>query len=340
MNAVGKLFRDKKEKFLERFYTLNHSMFDFIVSKRARRGFGLLYFLVLLTGLISFGPFSQVKSSNGDFQMELICYVIVLCFITVASYGSFLRFIKYAGDISREAIGVELSDSEMDEVHRWLHLIIRHYAPAFAVSISLYTAIVFVRNTELNLSSVAGLRMYAGFLVFFAALSTILAYTSLILDVYAIRIVYNGTFQKYVFFYPVSTRIFREYNKIITCGLIRFWMVGICVLFLTCIVVVRKGLIFITVIGLVIFGFLLFTFFPFYMTKKKIIELKMQTIASLVAAKDIIDNQHIQNTESTVKIIQESPSQISTNYYTLYWSTLMALISTIVSLKDLLPFPF
>lgn len=299
-----------------------------------------IYFIVLLIGLIYFDPFSQVKSWNGDFQMSLIYYVIVLSFITVVSYGSFLQFTKYAADISHEAIDVKLSDSEMQKVYKCLHHVMWHYVPISSILISLYTAFVFVNNTELNLSSVRWLQAYAGFLVFFAALSTILAYTSLILDVYAIRVVYNGTFQKYVFFYPVSTKIFKEYNKIITCGLIRFWVVGICVLFLTFIVVVHKGPIFITVMGLAIFGFLLFTFFPFYITKKKIIELKMQTIASLVDTKDIAYDWHIQNKESTIKLIQESPSQISTNYYTLYWSTLLALISTIVSLKDILPLPF
>lgn len=66
----------------------------------------------------------------------------------------------------------------------------------------------------------------------------------------------------------------------------------------------------------------------------------MQTIASLVDGKDIKDYQYIQSIESILKFIQESPSQISTNYYTLYCSSLLALISTIASLKDLLPFSF
>ena len=323
--------------FRRLFYKLNNCTFDFIVSKKAAIILGLFYFLVLVIGLIYFGPLSQIENGKSTFQISLIYYVAILCFITVEAYCSFLQFTKYAADIAREANDVKLSDSEIEAVEKRLYHIMRYYTPVCTILISLGVAYVFVSNTELNLSAVSWLQMYAGFLVFFAALSTILAYTSLIFDVTAIQAVYNGTFKKYIFFYPVSTKIFREYNKIITRGLIKFWLVGSCVLFLTFIVVVHKGPIFITVTALAVIGFLLFTFFPFYITKKKIIELKMQTIASLVDAENIIDDQHIQSRESTIKFVQESPSQISTNYYTLYWSTLLALISAIVSLKDLLP---
>jgi len=96
----------------------------------------------------------------------------------------------------------------------------------------------------------------------------------------------------------------------------------------------HKDPIFIAVVSLAIIGFILFTFFPFYITKKKIIELKMESIESLVDTENV---QGIQSSESSVKLILESPSQISTNYYTLYWSTLLAIISALVSLKDMLP---
>lgn len=322
------------------FHKLNHYMFDFIVSKEAKIIFGIIYFSVWAIGLFFFEPLSQVKNGNGGFQMSLLCYMILLCLITLVTYCFFLQFIKYATDIAREAKSVGLSDLEMKSVHKCLNHIMWHYVPTLGILLSLGITFAFISNTDLELSSVRGLKEYAGFLVFCAALSTILAYASLILDVFAIWLVYNGTFKEYVFFYPVSTKIFREYNKIITRGLIRFWLVCAFVLFLTFIVVTYKNSIFIFVMFLVVFGFILFTFFPFYITKKKIIELKMQTIASLVAAKDSIDDQHIRTKESTVKFVQESPSQISTNYYTLYWSSFLALISTIISLKDLFPYPF
>ena len=63
----------------------------------------------------------------------------------------------------------------------------------------------------------------------------------------------------------------------------------------------------------------------------------METIELLVDTENVQNNQNIPNRESSVKLILESPSQISTNYYTLYWSTLLAIISTLVSLKDMIP---
>ncbi len=337
MNAAVKPFFSIEKKFLKFFYLINQRIFDAFVSPKVKMLFGLIYFLVWGISLFYFGPLLQIENGTAGIQMSLLSYAVILYFITVEAYHSFLRFTKYAVNIIREAKDVELCDSEIQKVHKWLYHITHHYIPVLAILLSLGTAFAFVSSTELHLSDILGLRLYAGFLVFFAALSTILAYAFLILDVYAIRVVYNGTFRKYVFFYPVSTKIFREYNKIITHGLIRFWLVGSFVLFLTFIVVVRKGPIFITVVALAVIGFLLFTFYPFYITKKKIIELKLQTIASLV---DTEDAQQIQSKESIVKFIQESPSQISTNYYTLYWSSLLAIISTIISLKDLFPLSF
>jgi len=231
MDVIVKLFCQSKEKFLGQFQTLNQYTFDFIVSRKAKIILGIIYFSALVIALVYFDPLLQVKNKNGGFQMSLICYAIILCFITVAAYCAFLQSNKYSADIVYEAANVELSNSDMQEVSIWSYDIIRQYVSVLAILISVGVAFVFVNNTELDLSSVDGLEVYASFLVFFAALSTILAYTSLILDISAIQIVYNSTFRKYVFFYPVSTKIFREYNKIITRGLIRFWTVGSCVLF-------------------------------------------------------------------------------------------------------------
>lgn len=318
----------------ELFYTINHSVFDCVVNKKAAITLGIIYFIVSTGGLIYLGPLLPVKNNNGVLQMSLVYYVVILCFITVVAYRAFLKFTKYTVAIVYEAKSVELTDPDIQKVRKWSYHIIRHYVPVLTLPISAGVTFVFLKKTELDLLTVDLLEIYAGLLVFFAALSTILAYATLILDIFAIQAVYNSTFNKYVFLCPVSTKIFREYNKIITHGLIRFWAVGSCVLFLTFIVVEHKDPIFIAVVSLAIIGFILFTFFPFYITKKKIIELKMESIESLVDTENV---QGIQSSESSVKLILESPSQISTNYYTLYWSTLLAIISALVSLKDMLP---
>lgn len=319
------------------FYTINHSIFDCIINKKVAITLGIIYFIVSIGGLIYFGPLLPVKNNDGVLQMSLVYYVVILCFITVVAYRAFLQFTKYTTAIVHEAKSVELADPDMQKVFKWSYHIIRHYVPVLALPISAGVAFVFVKNTELDLLTVNLLKIYAGFLVYFAALSTILAYATLIFDIFAIQAVYNSTFYKYTFLCPVSTKIFREYNKIVTRGLVRFWIVGSCVLFLTFIVVEHKDPIFLTVVSLAIIGFILFTFFPFYITKKKIIELKMESIESLMDTKNVQNDQSIQNRASSVRLILESPSQISTNYYTLYWSTLLAIISALVSLKDMLP---
>ena len=321
----------------ELYKKLNHCVFDCIISKKAAVVLGVIYFSVLLVGLFHFHPLSPVKNINGESQMNLICYVAVLCFITVAAYRAFLQFTKYAADIILEAENVNLSVSDMQNVSKCAYDAIQLYIPALAIPVSAGVAFVFIRNTELDLRTLSLLEVYASVLVFFAALSTILAYATLIFDIYAIKTVYDSTFNKYARFCPVSTKIFRKYNKIITRGLTRFWCVGSCVLFLTFIVVKHKEPIFIAVVFLAVIGFIVFTFFPFYITKKKIIELKMEAIESLVDAEDVQDINNIQCREVAIRLILESPSQISTNYYTLYWSTLLAIISALVSLKDMLP---
>lgn len=323
------------------FYEINQWTFDLIVSKKIKTKVLVLFYLFIsVIGLFYFGLLSQIENEGSGVQRPLIFYVLALVFITWMAYRSLCQFTKYGKDIDFKAKDVGLSNSDTQKVRKCAHNIMQDYVTFFAIPASMGVAYLFVNYTQLNLSSAVWLQLYAYFLVFFAALTTILAYASLFFDVIAIWMVYNRTFKKYTFFYPVSTEIFREYNKIITHGLIRFWTVGVFVLALTYIVMAHKDPIFFTIMGLAVFGFLMFTFFPFYITKKKIMELKMQTIASLVDGKDIKDYQYIQSIESILKFIQESPSQISTNYYTLYCSSLLALISTIASLKDLLPFSF
>ncbi len=318
------------------FCKINSQLFSSFFKVRKSYGWGFFYFVILIITAYHFDLMLMIKNRENKSLIPLIFYIIILGVITVISYQSFLRFVKDTECIKTEAENVGLSDKEEELLNKWTNKIMHRYTPIPAVFMSLCITHVFIKYTQLNLSEVSGLSLFAHVLVFFAALSTILACFSLICNIIAIQTVYSGTFKNYVFFYPVSTMIFRKYTEIISHGLIRFWLVGGCVFFLTFIVVTRRGFIF-TIIAILVFGgFLLFTYFPFYITKKKILELKLQTISLLVNAENAMDDQLIHGKEAIIKIVQESPSQISTNYYTICWSTILALIPAFISMRELL----
>ena len=179
------------------------------------------------------------------------------------------------------------------------------------------------------------LNLYAAILTFGAALLVTMAYAMLINVIVVIREIYKLRFKQYVRYYPISTEIFNEYNEIILSGLIRFWSVSLPVLFLSIAVVKIKGMVFMTIVFLIIIGFALFTLYPFYFTKAKIFELKMQTIADVVNIQEIDQSCNLNTRISITKLVQDSPSQISDNYQMLFWST--ALAGCTVALEQVLP---
>lgn len=224
--------------------------------------------------------------------------------------------------IQQEAKG-KISDDKLEKASDQLTYVETHLS-LFIILLSLILTLVFIYCTHLKLDVRQWPRLYAMLLSFCAALSVTMAYTSLINTIVVIRGIYKQKFDEYLYYYPIATQIFREYNKIVLSGLIKFWFVSIPILVLTIVVVETKGVLFLPVIFLIIIGFVFFTLYPFYFTKAKISELKMQTIAFIVKTQDISENQHLDRSMAIVKIAQDSPSQASSNSQMLFWSTILA----------------
>lgn len=100
--------------------------------------------------------------------------------------------------------------------------------PAAVVAAGLTISFLFF--STLKLSDNVFLFAYAGILAIIAAFSSAMAYISLINLIIVIYEIYQLKFEHYVFYYPISTNIFQQYNHIIVSGLFRFWAVSILLL--------------------------------------------------------------------------------------------------------------
>ena len=165
---------------------------------------------------------------------------------------------------------------------------------------------------------------------------TFYGYIYFMVIVMCMRDVYNSDFKDYVSIYPIATKIFEKYTRICSFGLILFWAIGFILILISIIVFSIDAFFIMAVIGILIFaGYLIFTFYPYYLTRKKISTLKMQTIREICERHNMLDKTVFDKYIGIIKYISESPDVMTSNFQLILTSTLAAIAGLVTPILSL-----
>ena len=154
--------------------------------------------------------------------------------------------------------------------------------------------------------------------------------------VMCMRDVYNSDFKDYVSIYPIATKIFERYTRICSFGLILFWAIGFILILISIIVFSIDAFFIMAVIGILIFaGYLIFTFYPYYLTRKQISTLNMQTIREICERHNMLDKTVFDKYIGIIKYISESPDVMTSNFQLILTSTLAAIAGLVTPILSL-----
>lgn len=268
---------------------------------------------------------------NHEIGYGLLFLVIIVIVTTGLSLWASVEFASFKLVIFAEAKGVGLDDKLIDDIMVNVHrepLIIG----ASVICGSLISTWVVESSILTSLKWPQASVCYAWFMVILLAACTVYAYIDFILIVMCMRDIYNNKFKKYVFIYPIATDIFDKYNQICSFGLILFWVIGLILIFLSLIVFDQMVLMPMALIGILILaGYLVFTFYPYYMTRKKITMLKLQTISRICSIHNLQEKQGFDEYHEIVRFVMDSPTLMTSNFHLIITSTVAAIASILTS---------
>lgn len=166
----------------------------------------------------------------------------------------------------------------------------------------------------------------------------LIAFGSALYIILKISSIFSEDFKDYEKKYPIATPIFKECYRIFFHGIVLFWIIGILLFILIsllCLNTAADGMeldlnkytIGTAYVSIVV-GFILSTIYPYYITKRKVEELKLKSINNLSKSSSSYDDD--------IKNIKESPNNIDSNTSVRVYSTLTIIISFIVSICTLL----
>lgn len=324
---------------IERYKKANIFFYGFAIEKSLT--LLILYIILIIVGAsinqsIKFHCKYENWLFGTNFELSFWFYQAIIVIITFLAYFSIKKFNSFRPKIEEEAQKVNKNSK--------IAIYVKYIEEYFVILIilgSIAITSLFINNTRLKLSDYPKvLSYYVAVLVFCAAFTVIMSYAMLIALIFIMREVYNLEFDTYTTYYPISTKIFQEYNKVIAYGLVRFWIISIIVISLVLFVVkFSDAYALVSGVFLLIFlGFIIFTLYPYYYTSKKVSELKVRTIGTIVDSKDFNTDNNLHSNEVIIKIVQESPSQVSTNFYMLVWSSTTAILGIVLPLLSQLFF--
>lgn len=129
----------------------------------------------------------------------------------------------------------------------------------------------------------------------------ITAYGYAVYIVNKIYVIFSREFNNYNKDYPIATKIFEKCYHIFFHGIVLFWIIGILLLILITLLCINENVfametqlnIFVLVVAYIciILGFILSTIYPYYITSRKIEELKLASIAEYLKNNEIVDNE-------------------------------------------------
>lgn len=260
-------------------------------------------------------------------------YVFLAGLVVVATSLSFWAVYHFEKDkylIQNEAKKVEVEESVLGRIERKFDFITCRKVICCSSAASLLSYFV-IEAAQIDWKEPA--RIYAYMLVGGLISITLYGYIYFLLLVFCISDVYNSEFQKYVLVYPIATDIFEKYTRICFSGIIHFWAIGIILIILSFMVFDAGALVILAIMGaLILFGYLVFTFYPYYITRKKISMLKMQTVRNLCSKNNMLEKESFTDCSEIIKFVSDSPNALSTNFQLIITSTIAAIAGLLTPL--------
>lgn len=271
---------------------------------------------------------------NKMFSIDIFLISFLVLIATSLSFWAVTFFEKYKITIQEEGEKVKIDADVQKKIEKRFQTI-SSFIPRMGVFILSFTSgYVVVENASLIWKN--GIKLYAVILVGILIGITFYGYIFFIVIIISIRDVYNLEFEKYITIYPIATEVFEKYTPIYFSGLILFWTIGLILIALSIIVFNEEAFLILAVIGaLILFGYLFFTFYPYYLTAKKVNMLKLQTIRMICKDKDLLDRSVFDEYSDIIKYVLDSPNVMSTNFRLIITSTLAAIIGLITSVLSL-----
>lgn len=261
----------------------------------------------------------------------LLCFIITwlsIFFSCIATY----KFLKDINIIDKQACDV------LDQKERKSNIkskIFYHTVIGLFICSILFWGITNNIISQFNF----GKKVYI-YLCFLAAIyivTMLLAFRCAIYLILKISSIFNQDFKNYVRIYPLSTPIFEKCYHMFFHGIVLFLIICVLLFILISLLCLNtaaftdpkslnKYIIVIAYICILI-SFILSTIYPYYITKRKIEELKLESISKL--------KPYTKSYFITVKHIKDSPNNINSNTSIRIYSTLTIALSFIAQIYSL-----
>lgn len=303
------------------------------MEKKISRIYVVYTIVSFVSLLISFPlnhPLKELQVMGRSINIELWMLSFLVLLTSAVSFVAVRKLHECKKILKKEAKKVGIEDSMLKNNDELIETISQN--PAFYVVLgvsSIFAGICIVNTAALALVRFS--KIYAYVLVIFLFFITAYAYIYFFIILIYIRDVYRLNFRNYTYMFPVATDIFEKYTQICSMGLIFFWIVGLLLVALSIIVFDEQALLLMAFIGiLILIGYIIFTFYPYYITRKKVSMLKLQTIKKLCEQHDMRRRDEFEHYSGIVKYVFDSPGAMSTNFQIILTSSLAA-IATLLS---------
>lgn len=272
---------------------------------------------------------------NHSFEIELWMLTLLVLLATTLSFWAVLRFSECRAIMRTEAEKVNIDEIHINKIDERFKTISSIKLIIAIIILGFLSGYAVVNTSSLNWIT-TGTQIYAVLLVSVLIMITFYGYIYFMVIVMCMRKVYSSNFKVYVFIYPIATDIFEKYTRICSFGLILFWVIGFILILLSIIAFSIDAFFIMAVIGILIFaGYLIFTFYPYYLTRKKISALKMQTIREVCDRNNMLEKSVFDSYVSIIKYISESPDVMPSNFQLILTSTLAAIASLVTPFLSL-----
>jgi len=301
---------------------------------------GVIYIIYAIWGYVALLKGFKIEDSFGIQSikfLEKIHPVFIALLIVVATGISLYAVIRFDEDkdvIVNEAVGVGIDSTVVDKIKKRLDLIsCKPIRGAMMLSAGLACFVVSIASGGTWQKYTY---KYACLLVGLLIGVTLYGYIYFFVIIMCMKEVYKWDFRQYTYIYPLATEIFDKFNGVCTCGLICFWAIGIILIFLSLVVLAEKALGLILIIGgLIFFGYVFFTFYPYYLTRRKVSLLKLQTIRTIFLARNMMIKANYDKYIEMIKNVSDSPNVLSTNFNLVVTSTFTAVAGLLTSIYTL-----
>lgn len=296
------------------------------------------YIIILVVefvvGILINCSLKELKVFHYTFKIELWMLSLLVLIATNLSLWAVIMLREYKSDICREAQNVEINEEALKKIDKRFRLLSKKILVSFIVFLGAASGYAVVQVASLQWKKWS--KIYAIVLVSALIAVTLYGYVYFMIIVVCMRTVYYADFGKYTFAYPIATSIFEKYTRICSFGLLVFWMIGLILVLLSVIVFNTEAFFILAIIGVLIFvGYVIFTFYPYYITRKKISMLKMQTIRTLCEKSNMLERKEFDIYADIIKYISDSPDIMSTNSQLILISTLAAIAGLITPILSL-----